>query len=258
MGFIRNGVDAGATVAYDYANVSNIRRDVYKTKKEIVKTPMVQELVAATFPGGFLPRTIWANREGLFARPYDEASHSYHPNGVTLYTPEVTFDYCFSAALLSIFMDLYPNAYEMNRVTTTELANGLQNGTWGVSLELKDEYREKQVSPAFDIFNIANTPVESLPLVLADAYTKKSGSMGKVSLVFGIVALILSLMGGLLIILSGLFAAGGCITAAISILTTEKGKKKDKKAIWGLILSIASWFLPVIISIFQISAIFGL
>lgn len=253
MGIIRNGINAGGAIAYDYANVTNIRRDVYKTKKEIIKTPMVQELVAATFTGKVLPRSIWANREGVFARPYDEASRTYHPNGVHLYAPEVTFDYQFAAALLHIFMDLYHNAYEMNRVTITELSQGLQNGTWQVALELKEEYQGKELSPAFDIFNIANTPVESLPLVLEDSYTKKGGTMGKVSLVFGIIALVLNLLGGLMVILGGLCAAVGGITGLIGILTTEKGKKKDKKAIWGLILSIASWCLPALIGFLQLS-----
>lgn len=258
MGHIRNGINAGAAIAYDYSNVANIRRDVYKTKKEIIKTPMVQELVAATFTGEILPRTVWANREGVFARPYDEASRTYHPNGVHLYAPEVTFDYLFAAALLHIFTDLYPNAYEMNRVTTTELSQGLQNGTWGVALELKEEYKAKQLRPSFDIFNIADTPVESLPLVLEDTYTKKGGTMGKVSLVFGIAALILNLLGGLTVLLGGAFAAVGCIAGGISILTTEKGKKKDKKAIWGMILSIASWCLPALIGLLKMSAFLGL
>ncbi len=258
MGIIRNGINSSGAFAYDYANVTNIRRDVYKTKKEIIKTPMVQELVAATFTDGFLPCTIWANREGVFARPYDKASHTYHPNGVHLYAPEVTFDYLFAAALLHIFMDLYPNAYEMNRVTTTELSQGFQNGTWQVALELKEEYKGKHLQPTFDIFNIADTPVESLPLVLSDSYTKSGGGMGKVSLLFGIIALILNFMGGLTVLLGGLCAAVGGITGLISILTTEKGKKKDKKAICGVIFSIASWCLPALIGFLQLSSFLGL
>ena len=229
MGIIRNGIEAGGAIAYDYANVTNIRKDVYKAKADIVKTPMVQELVRAAFVGDVLPKSIWANQGGLFTKPFDENSNTYHPNGIQVYAPEVTFDYIFATALLHIFMDLYPNAYEMNRVTTTELSQGLQSGTWQSSLELKDEYKGKKLCPAFDIFNIANTPIEALPLVLEDKYTKKSGSLGKVSLVFGIIALALQLCGGLLTLLAMLSAAVSVITALISILTTEKNKKKDKK-----------------------------
>ena len=34
MGIIRNGIEAGGAIAYDYANVTNIRKDVYKAKAE--------------------------------------------------------------------------------------------------------------------------------------------------------------------------------------------------------------------------------
>ncbi len=245
MGIIRNGIEAGGAIAYDYANVTNIRRDVYKAKVDIVKTPMVQELVRAAFVGDVLPKSIWANRNGLFTKPFDENSNTYHPNGIQVYAPEVTFDYIFATALLHIFMDLYPNVYEMNRVTTTELSQGLQSGTWQSSLELKDEYKGKKLCPAFDIFNIANTPIEALPLVLEDKYTKKSGSLATVALVLGIIAVVFSFVGAL----GTLFAGVGIIVGAINLLTTEKGKKKSKKAIWGIILSVLSFILPIVIGI---------
>lgn len=255
---IKNGIVSGVNFSSEYASVISLRREMYKTKIEIVKTPMVQEIVEATFVGGFLPRTIWANSQGVFARAYDQASRTYHPNGVHVYCPEVTFDHIFAAALLSIFMDLYPNAYEMNRVTTTELSQGLQDGTWHISMELKEEYKGKQLCPAFDIFNIADTPVESLPLVLSDSYTKSKGTMGKISLILGIISLPLNLLGGLTTLLGMLCSFAGAITGLIGIFATEKGKKKDKKAIWGLILSIVSWFLPAIIGLLSLFAFLGL
>ena len=255
---VKNTIVNSVNLSSEFSSVINVRRDIYKTKTEIVKTPMVQEIVEATFVGGFLPRTIWANSQGVFTCTYDQASRTYHPNGVHVYSPEVTFDYLFAAALVSIFMDLYPNAYEMNRVTTTELSQGLQDGTWNASLELKEEYKEKQLSPAFDIFNIADTPVESLPLVLSDSYTESKGKMGKISLILGIISVPLNLLGGLTTLLGILCSLAGGITGLISIFATEKGKKKDKKAIWGLILSIVSWFLPLIIGILSIFSFLGI
>ena len=46
--------------------VTNIRNLIYKRKVEIIKTPMVRDIMAATFSSG-LPMQIWATREGVFA-----------------------------------------------------------------------------------------------------------------------------------------------------------------------------------------------
>lgn len=93
---------------------------------------------------------------------------------------------------------------------------------------------------------------------MEDSYTKSSGAMGKISLVLGILALAFSLMGGLTGLGGMLCAFAAAITALISILTTEKGKKKDKKAIFGLILAFASWFLPSVLAILQLKSVLGI
>ena len=258
MGVIRNGIYSGIAVAEEQAGVSNARRDVYQLKREMVKTPMVREIVAVTFTSEYLPKQVFANSSGVYTRPYDAASGTYHPNGVHVYTPEVAFGWTFSEALLTLFQDLYPNADEMNRVNSTELAEQLENDTWQVTLTLKDECLGKVIHPAFDIFNIENTPVESLPLVLEDGYTKSSGAMGTISLVLGVLSLALTLVSGLAGLGGMLCSFVAAITALISIRTTPKGKKKDKKAIFGLLFALTSWFLPSILAILQLKSFLGI
>ena len=239
-------LDGSMAIAGDYAGVTNIRKAVYKKKIEIIKTPMVKEIVLSTFVGENPPREIWINRGGVFVRSYDEQSNTYHPNGTCVYLPEVEFDYVVATAILLIFQDLYPNAYEISKFTLTELAEAIKTGTWGNTITMKDEYLFKKIQPSFDIANIENTPIEALPLVLEDKYTKNAGTLPRVSLILGIISVVLSLVGGLLTVLSsGLFSVAGGITALISIFTTEK--KKDKMAIWGLILSVLSWILPPVL-----------
>lgn len=244
-------------IAGDYADVTNVRKAVYKKKIEIIKTPMVREIVLSTFASENPPREIWINRGGIFVRSYDAQSNTYHPNGVCVFVPEVEFDYIVATAILLIFQDLYPNAYEINKCTSTELAQAISNGTWGATLTMNDEYLFKRIQPSFDISNIENTPIEALPLVLEDKYTKSTGALPKVSLILGVISVVLSLMGGLTILLSGLCSVVGGITALISIFTTDKRKKKDKMAIWGLILSILSWILPSVFAVISMVSIFG-
>lgn len=106
-----------------------------------------------------------------------------------------------------------------------------------------------QICPAFDITNIENIPSEKLPLTLEDNYTNKSGVAPKISLTCGIIAVVLSLLGGLVTIVSMFCAIVGAMTGIYSILTTGKGKKKPRGAIWGIVLSVVSWVLPLFIGI---------
>lgn len=252
MGLIRNMVTGSMAIAGDFADVTNIRNQIYKKKLEIIRTPMVREIVSATFAQG-LPAQIWANREGIFARIYDSQSNTYHPNGVKIYSPEVTFDYVVSMAILLIMQDLYPNVYEANRVTTTQLSEQFQLGTWQGELTMREECLFKAIWPAFDIMNIDNLPIEALPLTLEDNYTNKACAAPKISLACGIISVVLSLLGGLVTIISTFCAIVGAMTGLYSILTTGKGKKKPRGAIWGIVLSIISWVLPLFIGIFAIS-----
>lgn len=248
MGLIKNMLTGSVAIASDYADVTNIRNLVYKKKLEIIKTPMVREIIVSTFAQG-LPAQIWINGQGVFARPFDSQSNTYHPNGVLLYSPEVTFDYIVSMAILLIIQDLYPNVYEVNHVTTAQLNEQLQNGTWCGTLTMKDDCLYKTICPAFDITNIENIPSEKLPLTLEDNYTNKSSVAPKISLTCGIIAVVLSLLGGLVTIVSMFCAIVGAMTGIYSILTTGKGKKKPRGAIWGIVLSIVSWVLPLFIGI---------
>jgi len=248
-------LDRSMAIAGDYADVTNIRRAIYEKKVEIIKTPMFREIVLATFADENPPREIWINRSGVFVRSYDAQSNTYHPNGVCVYSPEVEFAYVVATAILLIFQDLYPSAYEIGKYTSTELAQAINNGTWCSTLTMNKEYLFKKIQPSFDISNIENTPIEALPLVLEDRYTKTTATLPKVSLIFGIISVVLSLMGGLTVLLSGLCSAVGGITALISIFTTEK--KKDKRAIWGLILSLLSWILPSVFAVISMMSFFG-
>lgn len=242
-------ISSAGAVAGEYADVVNIRSEIYKKKADIIRTPMVQEIITCTFSRG-LPRKIWANGQGLFASMFDAQSRTYHPNGEIVYRPEVTFDYLFSAALLSIIEDLYPNIYDGNRVTVAQLSEQLQQGTWQCCLTMKDEYMYKNIKPAFDITSIANTPVDELPVTLADKYTSKAKSMSAISLCIGILALIWAFIDGF----PFLFGLVGALTGVISIRTTGKGEKGRKCAIWGIILSMASWILGAVIMLSRLSS----
>ena len=244
MGLIRKSITGSMAVATDLADVTNIRNLVYKKKMEIIKTPMVQEIIVSTFTQG-LPVQIWANREGIFSRPFDPQSNTYHPNGVLVYSPDVTFDYVVSMAILLIIQDLYPNVYEVNRVTTAQLGEQLKNGSWQGMLTMKEECLYKAIYPSFDIMNIANVPLESLPLTLEDKYTKNTGIAPKVSLIFSVIAIVLQLIGGLNTILSMLCSIVGFMSGLYSVLTSGKGKRKNGCAIFGMIISVVAWFIPV-------------
>ena len=52
MGLIRKSITGSMAVATDLADVTNIRNLVYKKKMEIIKTPMVQEIIVSTFTQG--------------------------------------------------------------------------------------------------------------------------------------------------------------------------------------------------------------
>jgi len=231
-------------IANDYSAVINVRDNIYKTKKEIIRSQLVKDLVAITFDQPFIPRHIQINATGIFSKVYDAETKTYHPIGLHIYTPDVLFDYVFCAALASIFQDIYPDVYNMNKYNTTEFAQAIQNGTWHVDLELKEELLYKEAKPAFDFSVIDSISLDSNIIKTSDDYTKQSSKMGKISITIGIVAFVSFFFSNMLNIFLGFV---GIITGIIAVQTNPKGSRKQ--GVIGIILSALAIILPIVIAL---------
>lgn len=246
---VSNLANSSSAIIYDVSTVSNLRKDIYKRKCEIIQTPMVRQLVHTVFQDNYLPRYLCINRNSLIGRIFDRESKTYHPNGVVLYEPEVTFDYEFACALLLIFQDLYPDVYEMSKATLSELSETLNNGTWNVSLTMKDQYLYHERTPAFYIDDAASVPLCQLPVQTEDlSYANKTSKLPVVSLILGIISVVLNFGFDFITGVAGFITGvAGIITGIIGLKTTPK--KTHKKAVWGVILSI---FGVIVIPLIQI------
>ncbi|MBQ3141394.1 MAG: hypothetical protein IJC25_05475 [Clostridia bacterium] len=241
MSFINN-------IANEYSYIAKIRENVYKRKVEIIKTPMVQEIVKTVFPDNTPPKSITVNREGIFARIYDPKSNTYHPNGVSVYSPDVIFDYEFAAAICLLFQDLYPNVYEINHYTLQQLSAALDDGTWSHTLTMHDHCLFQQLSPSFDISNISNAPAETLPIALTDKYTESASKAPKTAFILGICAIVSSVLMPLISVITALIG----IVFGIIGLRTNKNKTPRKKAIWGLMFSAIALLIPYLFTYLKI------
>ena len=252
---IRDGVQSGMQLANDFADISNIRNSVYKTKKEIIRSPLVRELIEVTFTSSIIPKRIQINSGGIFAQIYDENSGTYHPTGVYLYSPDVNFNYIFSAALASIFQDLYPEAYEMNKLYISQLSEMLENDTWFCELTLKEEFMYKEIVPAFDVSKINEIPLDSPIFKMSDKYTSKAPRLSKLSFTFGIVGLVVSLIP----VSSFLGTFLNFINIFVGFAGFRSAPKGEKSlAVWGIILSVIGLLAPMVIGFLSFKAFLGI
>ncbi len=237
--------------AADAASVHSARVEIFKLKKEMIRTPLLKEIVNSVFgDSGYIPRRIILNSSGIIARVYDHNTRTYHPNGVTVYQPDVSFDYVIGCALLSTFQDIYPNVYNFPNQNSTQLAEDLDNGTWSVTLEMKDEYVNKAVTPSFDINNIDNIPDEKLPVQFNDPNIAKNKVLSTVSLVLGAIAFLIaliSLKAFVFYFLSVPFIAIGII---LGIIGFNMGGKKLHAGL-GILLSVLAFILPIAVPVLK-------
>lgn len=246
MGFFNRMTYTAATLANDVSSVSNLRGGIYKRKKEIVSTPMVKEITHAVFQDNYPPKKIIITANGIISMVHDMESNTYHPNGVLVYSTDVLFDYEFACALLLIFQDLYPNAYEICKRTVSEIEPYIENGTWDIYIDLKDEYMHKELLPAFSIDDVGNVPISELPIKMNDDLVEKTQKLPNFSFVLGMVSVV-SVFVPILSLFHVLASIAGIVTGMIGIGVMPKGKRK--KAGWGLALSLLSWPLFIIVTI---------
>lgn len=249
---IRSGIESGVKVANDYADITNIRNTIYKTKREILYSPLVKELISLTFTSNIPPSRIQINSDGIFAQIYDNESNTYHPTGVHLYAPDVAFNYVFSAALGSIFQDIFPDIYETNKIYISQLPDMIEKDTWFCELTIKSEYMYKVLSPAFDFSKINEIPLNSPLFKMSDKYTSKAPMLPKISFILGIAGIILCFTQ-----LIGTFLSFcGVFTGIVGFRSAPKSKRS--LAVWGIILSVIGLLLPMVIGFLSFKSFLGI
>ncbi len=241
---IEEGTYAAVDLIQENSLVHNSRQGIYKRKAEIVKTPMVREIIHAVVgDSSHPPIYIEIYPQGILTRPYDVESDTYHPNGILAYTPEIVFDYEIACALCLIIQDMYPDIYDFPNTTITGLSGQLEKGTWTTKLILKQEHLYKEIAPNFNIDEIAAIPFAEMPIQLEDQKGKGYSKLPNVSFWLGIVSIALCWMKGLIV----LSAVAGIITGIMGINTSQN----KKKCVAGIIMCVLGGFiLPFIISIF--------
>lgn len=251
---IENLANSSSKMIWDASNVYKVREAIYDRKLEIIKTPLMQEIYNTVFNDvNHPPIGLALSSSGIYARQYDPVSNTYNPMMIEVYKPEYQLDYVLSCAICLIIQDIYKNTYDMPTTTLNELVEELNADTWVVNLNMKKTLIGSVLTPAFDINNINNIPLENLPIEMNDPKAAKYKVFPTISLGLGIFSLLINLIGGAFL---GTFIGGGAAIIGL-ILGGIAAKTVEKKGltIIGIILCIIGIFFPVISGF---SRLFGL
>ena len=233
---IENGINAADFIISDVSNVHNMRANIYKTKLELIKTPLLQEILHAVLPDPqYPPSKITVNQDCIIAKFRDAETNTYHPTGTVVYTPEVTFDYYFCSALCLIIQDMYPGMFDMPTITMSQLTEMIQSESWYTTLKLKPQLEHIALVRAFSIEDLATKPLESLPIELKDPKAKKISKIPTIALIFSILTIFSAVIPGL----GTLFGIPGIVLSIIGISTNTK----KKQCVISLLLSIFGAFI---------------
>ena len=169
-------VQNGAALYQDSSAVNNMRQRIYDTKKSIAASSFTRDILNSILNNqAYPPCEILISATGAITSPIEENGRAYNPAGVLVYEAETAISYEVCAALCLIIQDMYPNTYDMNKMTINELLPRLQNGTWFTSLIMKPQMNLKTQTPAFTPDDLYNKPIEQLPFTTKDPLKKGRG-----------------------------------------------------------------------------------
>ena len=169
-------VQKSAAVYRDSSAVNNMRSRIYETKKEIAPSAVTREILNAVLGNpSFPPKEILICAGGAVTSPIEENMRAYTPGGTTVYVAQNMISYEMCAALCLMIQDMYPDTYEINKVTMAELTEQLTGGNWFAALEMKKDKCFRQLTPAFTPDELYNKPIDQIPFSTKDPLKKNRG-----------------------------------------------------------------------------------
>lgn len=119
--------NAIADLAIQSADVSKMRKEVYKRRDAFRGTPIIENLFNLIFDDpDHLPGKIALNSEGIFVVPFDPETQKY----ATTWVKKAgegdlpSFDYVNGCAVFLLIQEKYPKLYDFPNTKITDFQNG--------------------------------------------------------------------------------------------------------------------------------------
>lgn len=256
---ISRGVAASVDIVNKYSFVMNANDKIDQCKMDIIKTPLVQQMINQIFSSpNHPPMEIYLSTQGIAVRGYDEQTGTYHPLLTTVYN-EQPLNFIFISALGLICQDLYPNAYDFPKVSTSEFSEQAETGEFYRTLTMKREYMGQYLTPTCDLGDVSRLAEMDAAFQSHSGNSKKSKDLSKLAFRFGLSGLICGILG-LAFFLFGFVGTGlniaAIIIAAISLRTGDREERKKKKCIAAIVLAGIGIVFPIAYGIISIMMFF--
>ncbi len=249
---ISRGVAASVDIINKYSFVMNANDKIDQCKRDIIKTPLVQELVNKIFPSpDFPPMEIYLSDKGIAVRGYDTSTGTYQPLLSTVYNDQA-MNFVFISALALICQDLYPNIYDLPKVSTTEFSEQAEMGEFYRTLTMKREFMNQRLTPACDPCNVSRLAEMDPSTQAHSGQGTATKDLSKLAFGFGLSGLICGVLG-LVFFLFGFVGTSlnlaAIIIGAISLRTGNKDERKKRKSITAIILAGIGIVFPIFFGI---------